>query len=298
MKKYLLIFFVIFTLPVCAQKTHNVKGEYTYYAPENVTPEQAKRTALENAKLMALADEFGTSMSEDVRSGGKVINGKSEEYFFSQGSSEVKGEWIETTDEPEYDIRYEGGQLIVTCRVKGKAREIVNAAIDFKAKVLCNGKEDKFESTQFKNEDDLYLSFQSPVNGYLAVYLEDGEGLVYCLLPYRAQKDGIYPIEANRHYLFFDPKSAPAGEQALVDEYFLTCNGSTEYNQIYIIFSPNQFTKASDSDKSVQDGLTLPRQLPREDFYKWLAKCRKHDVGMNVKKVGVTVEKNNKHIAN
>ena len=290
MKKYLLIFFVIFTLPVCAQKIHNVKGEYTYYAPENVTPEQAKRTALDNAKLKALADEFGTSMSEDVRSGGKVINGKSEEYFFSQGSSEVKGEWIETTDEPEYDIRYEGGQLIVTCRVKGKAREIVNAAIDIKAKVLCNGKEDKFESTQFKNEDDLYLSFQSPVNGYLAVYLEGEDGQVFCLLPYGEQKLGIYPIEAGRRYLFFDPQSASVSERDFVDKLYMTCGGTAEYNTIYIIFSPNQFTKASDSDKTVQDGLTLPRQLPREDFYKWLAKCRKHDVGMNVKKVGVTVE--------
>lgn len=285
-KFYLIVILAILSLPVCAQKTKSVKGESTYYAPNNVTLEEAKRKALDQAKIQALAEEFGTMVSEGTETRGKIHNGQSEYDFFSIGSSEVKGEWIETIGEPEYDIRYEDGQLVVTCKVKGKAREIVSAAIDFKAKVLCNGTEDKFENSRFKNNDDLFLSFQSPVKGFLAVYLEGGDGQVSCLLPYRGQKEGIYPIEANRRYLFFDPKSAPANEKAIVDEYYLTCGGSTEYNQIYIIFSPNQFTKASDDN--VHEN--LPRQLSLEDFMKWLAKCRKHDVEMNLKKVGITVE--------
>lgn len=292
MGKYInFIILAIFTLPIYAQKVKSVKGEYTYYAADNVTLEEAKRRAFDGAKIKALADEFGTLISEDTRTGGKIINGKSEDYFFINGSSEVKGEWIETTDEPEYDIRYEDEQLVVTCRVKGKAREIVTAAIDFKAKVLRNGKEDKFESNQFKNGDDLYLSFQSPTNGFLAVYLEGEDGQVFCLLPYSDQKGGIYPIDANRRYVFFDPKSAPSNEKALVDECYMTCENSSEYNQIYIIFSPNHFAKASDSDKvALENRDFLPRQLPREDFHKWLAKCRKHDMKMNVKRVGIMVE--------
>jgi len=286
-KFYLIAIFSLLTLSVCAQKIKNVKGEATYHAPENVTPEAAKRKALDMAKIQALAKEFGTIVSEESETRSKVHNGQSESDFFSIGSSEVKGEWIETTGEPEYDIRYEDGHLIVTCKVKGKAREIVSAAIDFKAKILRNGTDDKFESSIFKLRDDLYLSFQSPVNGYLAVYLEDEGNQVSCLLPYLGQKEGVYPIEANRRYVFFDTKSAPANEKAIVDElWFDTLEKPTEYYQVYIIFSPNQFTKASDTE--VKE--TLPRQLSREDFMKWLAKCRKYDVEMNVKKVGITVE--------
>ncbi len=287
MNKFVFLVFVIFSLPVCAQKIKNVNGEFTYYVADNVTLEEAKRKALDGAKIKAMAEVFGTMMSEDTRSGGKVINGKSEEYFFINGSSEVKGEWIETTEEPEYNIRFEDGQLVVTCRVKGKAREIVFATIDFKAKVLCNGIEDKFENTRFKNKDNLFLSFQSPVKGFLTIYLEGDDGQVSCLLPYRGHKEGVCPIEANRRYIFFDPKSVPANEKAIVDEYYLTCDDTSEYNQIYIIFSPNQFTKASDD--SVQEN--LPRQLSLEDFMKWLAKCRKHDVNMTVRKVGILIEK-------
>ncbi len=291
MKKSILIIFAIYCLPICAQKVKDVNGEFTYYAADNVTQEEAKRKALEGAKINALAEKFGTLVSEDTRTGGKVINGKSEEYFFINGSSEVKGEWIETIGEPVYSYAIEDGQLVVTCKVKGKAREIVVAAIDFKVKVLCNGTEDKFESTHFKNGDDLYLSFQSPVNGFLAVYLEGEDGQVFCLLPYSDQKEGIYPIDANRRYVFFDPKSVPSNEKTLVDECYMTCDDTSEYNTIYIIFSPNQFTRASDSDKvALENRDFLPRQLPSEDFHKWLAKCRKHDVKMNVKPVGIMVE--------
>ena len=57
---------------------------------------------------------------------------------------EVKGEWIETTDKPDYEISYVENTLVVTCKVKGKAREIVTAQIDFRAHVLRNGTDDKF----------------------------------------------------------------------------------------------------------------------------------------------------------
>ena len=298
MKKYInIIIMAIFCLPICAQKGKEkapkpqiVKGEYTYYAPDNVTPAEAKRIALYEAKCKALEDEFGIKMRRDERIGGKVVNGQSDEYFFTISNGEVSGEWLETIDEPEYYTNYEDDQLVVKCTVKGKARKIEYAPIDLKVNVLRNGTEDKFASTQFKHNDDLYLSLRSPINGYLAIYLEGEDDRVYCLLPYSEQKDGIYPVEANRRYVFFDPKSAPANEKALVEEHYMTCDGSTEFNQIYVIFSSNPFVKPVDSDKVVQNNFILPRQLPSKDFHKWLSKCRTYDVDMNVQRIGIIVE--------
>ena len=196
---------LLFMLPfaVQAQKLKTVEGEYTYHAPENVTLEQAKLTALDRAKIQALADAFGTIVSQYNATQVENRNGQSNIDFTSIGGSEVKGEWIETEGEPVYKIMYEGGMLVVSVKVKGKAREIVTASIDFKAKILRNGIEDKFESDTFKSGDDLYLSFTSPVSGYLAVYLIDADNQAFCLLPYRNQTTGIYPIEANHRYLFF-----------------------------------------------------------------------------------------------
>lgn len=177
--------------------------------------------------------------------------------------------------------------LIVHCKVKGEAREIVSAGIDFQAHILRNGTEDKFESEQFRSGDDLYLSFKSPVSGYLAVYLIDAESQAYCLLPYRNQTDGIYPINANQRYLFFNIKEATLIERPYVDEYVMTCEQESEQNQIYVVFSPNQFVKAADN----QTKELLPRDLPFEDFQKWLVKCRKHDKDMNLQMIPIVILK-------
>lgn len=274
----LLILLMIISLPAFSQKMKTVEGEYTYHAPENVTLEEAKRTALDRAKIQALADAFGTIVSQTNATRMENRNGKSDVDFLSIGGSEVKGEWIETIGQPDYNISYEQGMLVVKVSVKGKAREIVSAQIDIVSKILRNGTEDKFESDEFRSGDDLYLSFMSPVSGYLAVYLVDAEQTAYCLLPYRNQTDGIYKVEANRRYLFFNIKEAPAQERQFVDEYVMTCNRSSEYNQIYVIFSPQPFAKAADNVSAE----LLPRELKFEEFHKWLVKCRKQDVNMQI----------------
>lgn len=274
----LLILLLVIPLPAFSQKMRTVKGEYTYHAPENVTLEEAKRTALDRAKIQALADVFGTIVSQTNATRMENHNGISDVDFFSIGGSEVKGEWIETIGQPNYDISYEQGMLVVKVSVKGKAREIVSAQIDIKVKVLRNGTDDKFESDEFRDGDDLYLSFISPVSGYLAVYLVDSK-TAYSLLPYRSQTDGIYKVEANRRYLFFNIKEAPMQERQCVDEYVMTCSRSSEHNQIYVIFSPQPFAKAADNALAER----LPRELGVDDFQKWLVRCRKQDTGMTAK---------------
>lgn len=287
MQKYFFILALISSLPLFAQKTKTVEGEYKYHVPENVTLEAAKRTALDRAKIQAIADEFGTLVSQDNATRISNKDGKSEVDFISIGGSDVKGEWIETEGEPEFKILYGGDQLIIWCKVKGKAREIVKASIDIQAHVLRNGIDNRFESDHFKDGDAIYLSFQSPIKGFLAVYLVDDDGLAFCLLPYRNQKTDMYSIEANQRYLFFNEAAAPRDERPYVENYYLTCNRTAEHNQIYIVFSPNEFYKPI--DKFTQQ--KRPRQLSFKDFQKWLSKCQNYDKEMNVKRVSIMIEK-------
>lgn len=269
-----------------AQKTERVTATYTYYAPEHVSIEEARRVALQRAQLQAIADAFGTIVTQSNATRVRNENGKSDVSLLSLGASEVRGEWLRTDGEPEYDIAYEDGMLAVTVRVKGVIREIVNAAVDFQAKVLRNGTEDRFEGEEFRNGDDLYLSFRSPVDGFLTVYLLDAEGTAYCLLPYRNDTGGLVAIEGNRHYVFFSIDDVPAEERSIVDEYTMTCSRDGELNQIYVIFSPQLFTKAVDY---AGEGLQ-PRELPYEEFQEWLFKCRKQDPEMRVEVKGILIK--------
>lgn len=276
MRQIIIFLLIILSLPVFSQKEKTVEGEYIYHAPENVTVEQAKTIALDRAKIQAIADMFGTIVSQTNSTRVENNNGESSIDFFSIGGSDVKGEWLETIGEPKYEISYEQGMLVVKVSAKGRIREIVSAPIDISVRILRNGTEDRFESEEFRSGDDLYLSFVSPMDGYLAVYLVDDEHQAYCLLPYRNQNDGIYKVVANRRYLFFNSKEATSQERQYVDEYTMTCEQSSEQNQIYIVFSPQPFAKAVDNATAE----LLPRVLGFEDFHKWLAKSRRHDKNM------------------
>ncbi len=272
-----------------AQKIVFVNGEYTYVVPSDESLDQAKVSALERAKISILADTFGSVVGATSTIAVATENGSSDISQFTLGESSVKGEWIETIGEPEYHILYSDIGLIINVKVKGKAREIVSAGIDINVRILRNGTEDKFESASFKDGDDLYLSFSSPVSGYLGVYLFDGEENVYCLLPYKNQNESIFRTEAGRRYLFFSSNDTHGVVNPdVVDEYVMTCAGKTELNRIYVIFSPREFYKAD--DKHSLDA-ALPRILSFDDFSRWLSSCRSRDNRMCVEIRDITVSK-------
>ena len=274
-----ILLLLVYSAVAFSQRTEKVTATYTYYAPENVTLEEAKRTALDRAKISAIADAFGTLVTQSNSTVMTNKNGCTDSRFLSLGGSEVKGEWIETIKDPTYNIRYEDGMLVVSVEVLGRIREIVSAGIDIIAKILRNGTEEKFESNEFRSGDDMYLYFKSAVDGYLTVYLLDETSQeVYCLLPYKASGEGSYHIEHDKSYILFSAKHELVNPN-IVDEYNMTCNGDTEFNDIYIIFSPNQFTKAN-SQETTDD--VLPRQLSYDKYQKWLAKLRKKDKNLVV----------------
>lgn len=278
---------LLFSIALSAQKMKRVDAEYIYHAPENVSLEEAKRIALERAKLQAIADAFGMVVSQSNFTTVANRNGKSDVDFFSLGGSEVKGEWIETIGEPEYSISYERNMLVVKVSVKGKAREMVSAQIDIVAKVLRNGTEDKFESDEFRSGDDLYLYFQSPVDGYLNVYLLDETSqTVFCLLPYRRSDEPFVFVKHDMTYVFFSQEKA-VQNASMIDEYVMTCDKMIEQNTIYILFSPNQFVKAN----SCGELTSMPRQLSYKDFQKWLTEVRKKDSGMQVALQRIVIKK-------
>ena len=283
-----IILLLLFSTNLPAQKTEKICGEYTYIAPENVNVEQARQIALDRAKIEALAEKFGTTVSQNNATIVENTNGASDVRFLSFGGSEVKGEWIETTKEPQYDVSYkEGVGTIVKVSVCGKAREIAGAGIDFTAKVLKNGTEAKFESENFRDGDSIYLLFRSPSDGYLAIYLIDESQTAYCLLPYMNASSGNVRIKSGKEYVFFSERQADHTESAIVNEYVLTTGKSAEQNFLYVIFSPNEFTKANDT----KEGEALPRELRYSDFQQWLSKNRTRDKDMKVEVKGLTITK-------
>ena len=286
-KASILIFLIGIFTAAWAQKVVSVCGEYTYYAPEDVTPAQAKQIALQRARLAGLIQSFNQTVYQSNTTVVSNRNGVSTVDLYSFGGSDARGEWIEDTEEPRYSISYEQDMLVVRASVCGKAREINSAGISVEAKVLRNGTEPRFESDEFNSGDDLYLWFRSPVDGYLTVWLLDrGSQTVYCLLPYRSSSQGAVEVKHDQPYTFFH-QDHNLKDWQYIDEYVLTANAAVEWNEVYVVFSPNPYAKAT---VNVSDAL-VPRELPFKDFSAWLTRCQTKDPDMMVSKQLIQIKK-------
>lgn len=282
--RYIILFcLLLLTATVFAAKLKTVEATYVYHAPSNQSPDEAMRIALERAQLQAIADEFGTVVSQENTT--RVHNGSTD--FLALTTSDVKGEWVETIGKPDCRIEFTDGMMVVTVKVKGKAREVKAAPVSFVAETLRDRPDRADATTDFKSGNGMYLYFRSPTDGYLAVYLLSGDGEAFRLLPYQRSEDVVKHVEANRDYLFFSIGQAPSAEKELVDEYVLTASQPVEQNVLYVLFSKQPFYKAVDQSC----GFALPSSLPESDFLTWLGKNRAHDAEMQVKKIVLTITK-------
>lgn len=281
------ILFIIFVSSFIigySQRTSKVSATYTYYAPETVSIEEAKRVALDRAKIQAIADEFGTIVSQSTTTVITNKNGESNTQFFALGGSNVKGEWIETLGEPIYDVRFENHLLVICCNIRGIAKEISQNRIELIAKPLRNGTTLKYESTEFRDGDDLYLYFKSPTDGFLTIFLiEPKNNVGYCLLPYKHSKGLSYEITADKEYVFFKADDKVICE---IDEYQLGCEEDIELDEIHVIFSSHDITQ---SLASLEENSTAPKLYHLTDYMKWITEMtRKSNVNTTIIPIKVT----------
>lgn len=300
MKRWLLILTVFsWVLSLSAQENSCekiVKGSYTYEIPKSMSYDQACQAALVKAQNDAIAEAFGLSIHENNDLFISNINGKSDVNFVSTSEGIVKGVWLADEAAPVYERFLDNGRDWVKVTVKGRVREIRSAGIDFETAPIRHMPDKELATDVFKNNEDFFLYFKSPVNGYLTVFLFDlAANQVFCMLPYQDSGSGSYPISFGQEYYFFSPSHARP-EDGTVDELVLTCapEKPEEYNQLFIIFSPNKYGKVLSKNGQQQraDGLVIPSSLDYKDFNKWLMRCQQKDEEMEVRRIPIKITNN------
>lgn len=277
MRLVISILFVFISVAAFGQRTEKVQKTIVYCAEGYQSIEQAKQIAVEQCKIAAIDSLFGANVAGRATNVVSIGNGKEVNEFVEISNVDVRGRWIKDLDAPKFGkIWYENNLLNITVTVKGKVREIVSSPIECKVKVMCDGTDEDNVRNDFKDGNDLYLSFTSPVDGYLVIYYVDDSLNAFRVLPYYKQNIGAYSIEANREYIFFSKEKAPEEDKPFVEEYSLDTNKDMETNQLYVIFSPNKFTKPI--DKVIEE--KRPRQLSWKEFQSWFSKCLNNDKDM------------------
>lgn len=287
MKRLLLLLLLILPVSLCrASDIVSVQGESTYYDDGTKSKVECMRLAAEEARIDALARKFGTIVSQDIMQSDRIQGRREQNDFLALSSTEVKGEWIADEGEPEYEFSHDAkANLIVHCKVKGKAKEISNAATPFEAGVLRNGTDVRNADNLFRDGDDMYLYFRSSSDGFLSVFLEDEEGNVLLLLPYPRDSKTRVPVKRDRDYVFFSREKGreDGNDSSTVEEMIMTAPDRVEYNRVYVLFSPENFSRPV-----MDSGAGLP-VMRSSEFNKWLVKTRRNDPKMGVKAMNIRI---------
>ncbi len=304
-----LVFYIAIYGNVNAQRVKDVHGKYTYVQTSSETLDQAKAKAILNAKIVAIAEKFGTHIQQTNTT--EISEGDLE--FKSINLSDVNGEWLSDLKSPKFSYDFkDDGTRIITVEVWGVAREIVSDKIPLEVYVLknihipslynsgMNYRRDsidykKYVAREFMDGDSYYVYFKSPFDGYISIYMKDEESNFFRLLPYLKDKKRCYKVEANKEYIFLSEKHLNYEEDYYyVNEYTLELipTKSKEQNELQVIFSKNEFLNPYD-DISAHTDERIAALAPPEVNYKhmqeWLLKNRRKDKSMQVVKIPITI---------
>ncbi len=273
-RKLTLTFLLLLPAPLASiakQKLHEVEGTYEYYLPRNEARDKGEQTALERAMLSAMADEFGTLVSQHTLMNTHVSDDRESLDYWSTAALAVRSEWVETLGKPSFGIRLDGDDIVITCTVRGKARPISAGKADVAVRILRN--DPQTEANTFAEGDHIMVRFSSAVDGYLTIFLQGDDGMVYRMLPFYHQREGSMKVDGGQDYLLF---SSTAGD---AEQYELRTDKALERNTLYFIFSPNEYTKPIDSRAATDTGL---RELTATAFRRWLDTRRAADPSLQV----------------
>lgn len=269
-----------------AQREITDRGTFSYVIPKNVTLDQAEVFAVESAKLSIIADNFGTVVGSNANLLISNRGGVSSVESLILAGTEVRGDWIATIGEPKITRKVVNNEFVLDVTIQGRIREIVSAPIEFHARVLRNGVTDNCVSERFNEGDRMYISFQTPEDGYLSIYMTDGT-IVQCLFPYDGLSAEHMEVQAGRRHVFFSKDHSGDIDPFMVKDLTVSCNTDNEHDRIYMIFSPHKYAKAVDySNESV-----MLRELSFEEFHSWLSRLRRMDKDLTYKAFDIIINR-------
>ena len=268
MTRSLVTLLMISLCAVCAaqNKMQRCRGTYPYTYSENVSHAEAKAKAVENAIVLALADQFGTIVTSQAM----LDLGGEKDRFRQMSRLQVKGKLVRHITEPQVSEPVFADNLFtVKVAVDFYAKAFRSAPTEFVVKVLRNGLDDRFEADHFVAGDDIYMSFRSPQDGYVAVFYQAMDK-VSCMLPYYGEDDQPFAVQKGKRYILFDKDN---------NSYSISCHSEAEINYVYTIFSPMPFI---DGD--------IIREMSSSEFAEWLGRKQSFDEKLQVDTKIIRVE--------
>ena len=283
------------------QRVVEMAGEAQVRMESDMSKEDAMELARQQAMINAINNAFGSYVEQD--SDMDLENGKAE--FKIIGHTQVKGDWLKTLKESFKEesriIRSSAGketEIWINCRIKGVIREIIKPQVVLTIEPR-NCLDELCRTYHFNSGAPMFLSFSSPVDGFLSIYIVEEDHTAYRLLPYQEMPE-LYlhaiPVKADHEYMFF-----AYGESynyfedfsyLMIDEIYLETEKEKEFLDLYVIFSPENYQKpVLKASENISEFYELPKMLAEEEFMEWLQDSRVFDPEFQYNRITLTVSK-------
>ncbi len=243
------------------------EGTYRYVYEAHVSHAEARVLGVEYAIQCAIAEKLGTTITSESRL--EMTN--SNEWFAHVSRFHVKGKFLRHIKEPQIsDPIYADNLSSIEISVSFYAQPLEYAPTAFKARVLRNGTEPRFEDDTFRAGDKFYMQFRSPKAGFLAIFFETTDNVI-CMLPYIGEEDEPFWVKKGEDYTLFEVEN---------NTYHMSCDEKDEINFVHIVFSPKSFIHND-----------LEREMSLRDFSDWLDSRRAYDEQLEVETRMIKVSK-------
>jgi hypothetical protein len=284
-----------------AQEVVTAEGFAQIRLEDHMSKDEAREEVRQQAMINAIESVFGAYVAQD--SDVNVEDGRTR--FRIIGQTRVRGDWLKTVSEKygEKKQKVQGRsrketETWIFCRIEGKIREtgLPETALEF---TPMNCPELICRTYDFRDGEPFYLSFRTPVDGYLSIFIRDGSDNVFRLLPYlkmTEQYANTVPVKADLSYLFFLNQENydyfPEFSYMMIDEVVMSAVQPEEFLDLYVVFSTSDYQKPLlDSVEEDKTGTIMPKTLDPGKFEEWLGDNRIHDPAFQYKRITLTIKK-------
>lgn len=263
-----------------------VRTQYYYVIPSHQSQDEAKRTAVERAKIEAVIEAFGGEEISQVNSVYIESGEQDVTDFQARMYNRVRGVWVRDLSAPTFVFHNDAdnGMQALTVTVHGQVRERSAARFPGTVEPKRLGGHGNTTTVKFVSGDEMVLDFSVPLDGYCAVYLIDENHMANRILPIQYGA-GAQAVKGQRRYLLADPaaEQSVGGYKDYCDSAVLLLNDGdrTVTNWIYVAYSPNKFTRLTDSTPTATSGdsddiLSVPA-VEADVLEQWIYDCERHD---------------------
>lgn len=284
---------------VFAQKIRNTSGTALFRLEEDMSKDDLKEKLRHHAIINAIEREYGTYVTQE--SFVDIDDGRTNFRIF--GKTTIRGEWLKTTQEDfreemrkTKDGRRNRHELWMSLKIEGKVRELSQPDIEFNY-FTSNCRKEICKTSFFENGELMYFHFNTPVNGYLSIYVVENDE-AFRLLPYQnmpVKYSNSVPVMTDKDYVFF----SPYGEndyfddfsKHLIDEMVMLTDKEKEFVNLYLVFSTEEYTKPSltNSEKDPGVNYETPKSLRASTLTNWLESNRINNVNFYYKQMKIKI---------